>query len=247
MKKEFILAAAGILWVLTGITQLEAKENQEEISVQDYKITFIAPIANAGYWGNAAGGILDTSALYDISVKCVGFSEIDLEKQVYAIENAILSGSDGIITVAYGESEAFREAVEKANRAGIPVIFIDSDVKDVDRLCYIGSDNYEVGKMAGNLLAEQCKSAGKIAVVAAGSGNTNQTERIAGLRDALQAFPEMEISEILEEEPKTILLKAQIMAMLEAQPKIDAVFCTEGYGSASLCYVLQEIKISFTI
>ncbi len=246
MKKWFAAMAAGIVLAAVSGIWLASEMGQEEITLQEYKITFIAPMANSGYWGNAAGGVLDTGEQYNINVKCVGFSELNLEKQVYAIENAVLSGADGIITAAYEDSAELREAVRKAREADIPVIFIDSDVEDIGRLCYIGSDNFAAGKTAGAMLAEKCGGQAQVAVITSYSSNANQTERIAGFMEALEDYPEMKVVSVLEGQSKIALLKERVMSMLEEQPGTNAIFCAEGYASSSICYLLQENKEKFS-
>ena len=159
---------------------------------------------------------------------------------MYALENAVLSGADGIITVAYENSESFRQAMREAEEAHIPVVFVDSYIPELGQLCYIGSDNYTAGELAGETLAEKCGGKGKAAVITSYSSNANQAERIACFQEALDGFPDMEIVEILEGESKAALLKQRITNMLEEHPEIDALFCAEGYGTSSMGYLLQE-------
>lgn len=242
MRKKLVIAATGILWIVVSGMWIFLGEKSEELVLPERKITFISPMANSGYWGNVAGGIMDRGEQYNIHVKCVGFSELNLEKQVYALENAILSGVDGIVTVAYEDSKSFRQVMESAEEAGIPVVFVDSYIPDLGQLCYVGSDNFSAGQLAGETLAQECGGKAKTAIITSYSSNANQAERIAGFKEALQGYPEMEILEILEGQSKTALLKERIMHMLEEQPEIDALFCAEGYGTSTMGYLMQENK-----
>lgn len=73
-----ILAGAGIglaLLMSAGLYFIPEKE----ITRREKRITFVAPIANTGYWGRAAMGILETveESESDVDVKCIGFSKLD--------------------------------------------------------------------------------------------------------------------------------------------------------------------------
>lgn len=238
------LAAFSVVMMLGGIWFVFRNEEEQNM-LPGRRITFISPMANSGYWGNVAGGILDKGNACDMDVKCVGFSELNLDKQIYAMENAVLSGVDGIVTVAYEDSKEFREIVSQAQEADIPVIFIDSDVEDIGRLCYIGSDNFYAGQLAGEKLAKECGGQGKVAIVTSFCDNANQAERISGFIEALKDFPKMEVVKILEGQSNTGLLREMIVGMMEDIPKISAIFCAEGYGSGVMCKLAEKNRERF--
>lgn len=230
--------------VLGGIWLVFGNEKEQSV-VAEKRISFISPMANSGYWGNVAGGIWDMGAASEMDVKCVGFSELNQEKQIYALENAVMSDVDGIITVAYENLLEFRKIVEEAQEAGIPVIFIDSDVKDAGRLCYIGSDNFRAGQLAGEKLATECGGRGKVAIITSFSDNANQKERISGFKDALKNFPDMEIVSVMEGQSNTGLIREMVAKVLEDMPQINAIFCTEGYGSGAVCEMSEKNREQF--
>ena len=232
------------MMVLGGIWFVFGNEKEQSV-LAERRISFISPMANSGYWGNAAGGIWDTGSKSGMDVKCVGFSELDQEKQIYALENAVLSGVDGIITVAYENSPEFQNIVREAQEAGIPVIFIDSDVKDTGRLCYIGSDNFRAGQLAGEKLAAECNGEGKVAIITSFCDNANQKERINGFKDVLKNFPDMEIVTVLEGQSNTGLIREMVAGMVEDTPQISAIFCAEGYGSGVVCELAEKNRDKF--
>lgn len=233
MAAGVILFTAGEIWLLVG-------ETYDGASVPERKITFVSPMANTGYWGITAGGIRDRAKEYGIHVKCVGFSELDVEKQVYALENAVLSGVDGIITAPNEVTPEFQKAVMEAEEAGIPVVFVDSNAKGLACTCYVGADNFEAGKRAGEKLAAACEGKAEIAVITSFSSSTNQRDRVEGFQEALKEYPDMKIVEVLEGESNTVLLNEKISRLLDEQPEITAFFCAEGYGSKSMCLLREK-------
>ena len=81
--------------------------------------------------------------------------ETDVERQHQIIENLIEQGVDALVVAPAGAKEVV-PAVKKANRAGIPVLIVDSDIHrptaaaaGAATLTYIGSDNVEGGRAGG--------------------------------------------------------------------------------------------------
>src|SRR5438552_18798759 len=95
--------------------------------------------------------------------------EVDVEKQMQIIENLIQAKVAALCVTPSGSREIV-PAIEKANRAGIPVVIVDTrvDAKAMSEskgkiATFIGSDNYEGGKEAGDFLAKRLGGKGKVA------------------------------------------------------------------------------------
>ena len=125
--------------------------------------------------------------------------EIDVEKQMQIIENLLQTGVKALIVTPSGSRE-IASAIVKANRAGVPVIVVDTrvDPKAVadNRLkleSFIGSDNYEGGRMAGEYLAQATGGKAHVAVLEGIPGHETGDSRLRGFRDAIQKHPGMTI------------------------------------------------------
>ena len=206
------------------------------------RLTFISPFANTGYWGTAATGILDTAEKYGMNVKCIGFAESDPQKQIRYIKSAIYSHADGIITAGIENSDEFKEVLDMASEAGIPVILIDCDIEGSDRLCYIGTDNFEAGRLAGQDIVEATEGKGSVAIIRNEKSSINQQERINGMESVIEQYPDMEIVTVLQGNQNYMIAKEQIVNMMKEYPDIDAIFCPEGYSSICISQFLQEEK-----
>ncbi|MDT5271884.1 MAG: ribose transport system substrate-binding protein [Acidobacteriota bacterium] len=125
--------------------------------------------------------------------------EVDVEKQMQIVENLIQTRVNALCVTPSGSREIV-PAIDKANRAGIPVIIVDTRV-DAKALAesggkvatFIGSDNYEGGKLAGEFLAKKLGGKGKVAVLEGIPGHETGDSRMRGFRDALKATPGVEI------------------------------------------------------
>jgi len=156
--------------------------------------------------------------------------EIDVEKQMQIIENLLQTGVKALIVTPSGSRE-IASAIVKANRAGVPVIVVDTrvDPKAVadNRLkleSFIGSDNYEGGRMAGEYLAQATGGKAHVAVLEGIPGHETGDSRLRGFRDAIQKHPGMTIVASQPANWERDQGFTVFQNMLEAHPEIDAVF-----------------------
>ena len=125
--------------------------------------------------------------------------EVDVEKQMQIVENLIQTRVAALCVTPSGSREIV-PAIDKANRANIPVVIVDTrvDAKALSEsggkvATFIGSDNYEGGKIAGEFVAKRLGGKGKVAVLEGIPGHETGDSRLRGFREALKATPGVEI------------------------------------------------------
>ncbi|MGH7573198.1 MAG: substrate-binding domain-containing protein, partial [Gemmatimonadota bacterium] len=97
--------------------------------------------------------------------------EIDVEKQMQIVENLLQTEIDVLALVPSGSREIV-PAIAKANQAGVPVVIVDTRV-DAHALAeagahiatFIGSDNVDGGRIAGEFVARALNGQGRVAVI----------------------------------------------------------------------------------
>lgn len=87
------------------------------------------------------------------------------------------------------DATAMSPAVEEANRADVPVIFLDRRASKGKALAFFASDNVEAGRTACNFIAKKLDGKGNIAILLGVPGASATNERTQGCRDALHAYP----------------------------------------------------------
>lgn len=125
--------------------------------------------------------------------------ELDVEKQVQIVENLIQRRVNAILLTPSGSREVV-PVIGRANEAGIPVLNLDTRV-DMELLrndgseiaTFIGSDNYQGGRIAGQYVAEQLNGSGKVAVIEGIPGHETADSRQSGFLAALSDYPDIEI------------------------------------------------------
>jgi len=156
--------------------------------------------------------------------------EIDVEKQMQIIENLLQTAVKVLIVTPSGSRE-IASAIAKANRAGVPVLVVDTRVDPkavVDNglkvESFIGSDNYEGGRMAGDYLAKAAGGKARVAVLEGIPGHETGDSRLRGFRDAIQPHPGMTIVASQPANWERDQGFTVFQNMLQAHPDIDALF-----------------------
>jgi ribose transport system substrate-binding protein len=156
--------------------------------------------------------------------------EIDPNAQMQIVENLVQRGVSALAIVPNGSREIV-PAVVKANRAGIPVVNVDTRL-DTAALrqaggtvaTFIGSDNVDGGRLAGKFLAEQLGGRGDVAVLEGVPGHETSDSRLRGFREAVAAFPNVHV---VSSQPANMERDQAFNVMqnvLQAHPGVRGVF-----------------------
>jgi len=156
--------------------------------------------------------------------------EIDVEKQVQIIENLLQTGIRALIVTPSGSRE-IATAIAKANRANVPVIVVDTRVdpkaaadNNLRLESFIGSDNYDGGRIAGDYLAGATGGNARVAVLEGIPGHETGDSRLRGFRDALGKHPGMRIVASQPANWERDQGFTVFQNMLQAHADLDAVF-----------------------
>jgi ribose transport system substrate-binding protein len=108
----------------------------------------------------------------------------DIEKQISQIEDLITRKIDALFLNPV-DLEAIRHALVSLNKANIPVINFDSEVRDLDLVAaYVGSDNRNAGYICGVDMVKRFPNGGPIAIFDSPARISTRT-RINGFKEAI--------------------------------------------------------------
>lgn len=147
----------------------------------------------------------------------------DAQVQAAQLQELMDEGVDAVFLCPV-DWEAVTPALEALQEAGIPVINIDTQVKEESLTkAYIGSDNRNAGYVCGEDLKKRCPGGGKILLLECPSINSIN-ERITGFEQAIAnaGFEVLDRADVNGEKEKA---KEAMGEFLEKYPKIDGVMC----------------------
>lgn len=117
--------------------------------------------------------------------------ETNVNRQIEILENFIVSGVDAIV-FAPCDGVMLNSTIKKANDAGISVVLTNDTLDDADLesqggsyYSYVGTSQYDAGKLGGEWLAEKFPEGGKIATLGLVEGVTAGVDRVNGFIDQL--------------------------------------------------------------
>src|SRR4029077_5014330 len=112
----------------------------------------------------------------------------DEAEQVQILRDVVARGVSGL-AVAPMNADSVVGVIADARKKGIPVITFDSDSPKSQRICYVGTDNYEAGKAFKQRLPK-----GKYAVITGGLAAQNLNDRIKGFKEVVTGSDYTEVS-----------------------------------------------------
>jgi len=148
----------------------------------------------------------------------------DNAKQVSDVENFLTQQID-LLIISPNEAAPLTDVVSRAYNEGVPVIVLDRKVEGNDYTSFIGGDNFEIGKAAGEYVANDLlPDGGNVAELQGLPGSTPAQERADGFREGIAGNDGIEIiaegvGNWLREEGQS-----QFDAILQANEDIDAVY-----------------------
>jgi len=159
--------------------------------------------------------------------------------QVKIMEDLIARHVSGI-AISVNEPKSVEGVIKEAIDAGIKVVTFDSDSAGSARSLYIGTINKQAGVTMGNSMAEKLGGKGKVAIITGQLGASNLNERIDGVKEALAAFPDIQI--VATEGTEDDLAKAVSVteAILRGNPDLAGIFGMSQVGGPAVAKVLAE-------
>jgi ribose transport system substrate-binding protein len=145
------------------------------------------------------------------------------DKQIADVGNLIMKGAD-LLIISPREAGPLTEAVEKAHDLGIPVIVLDRKVRGKKFSCFIGASNWEIGRAAGQYLADRLQGSGKLWEMEGIPGATATKDRHGGFREALAAHPGIEVVYDQIGDFLRLPAKQKMENALRVFPRIDGVY-----------------------
>ncbi len=147
----------------------------------------------------------------------------DNAKQVADVENFLRQRID-LLMISPNEAKPLTPVVRRVYEQKIPVIVIDRAIEGDTYTCFIGADNREIGREAGEHAAALLRGAGRIVEIKGLPGSPPARDRSAGFREAIAKYPDIRIIH----DPVANWLREEAMAQMEmalaAHPRIDLVY-----------------------
>src|SRR4051812_34066140 len=143
--------------------------------------------AIAPFWTIAEKGALKAGAEFgaDVDVRMPANGPADQKRMV---EELLARGVDGIAFSPADPKNQLDLMQEIARNTNL--ITQDSDAPEAPRLCFVGMDNYQAGRLCGKLIKEAMPNGGSVMMFVGRAGQLNGQQRRQGITDELMGRPD---------------------------------------------------------
>lgn len=137
--------------------------------------------------------------------------------------------------------------LQRLKEAGIPVICLDTRVTDSELTdAFIGSDDYNAGKVCGEDLTGKRPDGGYVVIVE-DSKSASANERITGFEESI-TDPGFEIVKRIDTQGDDSVAGTELSALLAGDTQVDAVMCgDDGMAQAALTALEESGKSGILI
>lgn len=152
--------------------------------------------------------------------------------------DSLVKAKVNLLVVAPSDVKTVAPAIERAYRAGIPVILYDRMIESTHYTAYIGTDNVAIGREVADYLAHQLKGRGMVVEITGERGSTPVADRHRGFMQGMKAFPQIQVV-TLEGDWNLAGAKKLMRQYMDAGKPVDAVF---GHNDAEAWGAQQAAK-----
>jgi signal transduction histidine kinase/AraC-like DNA-binding protein/CheY-like chemotaxis protein len=167
----------------------------------------------------------------------------DSKKQVSQVQKMLDSGID-LLIISPNEAQPLTGIVEQIYNKGIPVIVIDRKISSSLYTAYVGADNYQVGKLAGEYIGSLLHGKGNVMEVMGLPGSSSAIERDRGFNDGLKKFNNVRIVSQLYGDWLAANAEKQLMQHKEDLKSINAIYAHNDVMARRTREILDQLQYS---
>lgn len=172
--------------------------------------------------------------------------EDDRDSQVSEVEGFISRGVSGIVLAPLDES-ALAQPVANAQKAGIPVVIIDSGLKGESYVSFVATDNEKGGRLGGEQLVRVLGGKGNVVLLRLHEGSDSTNRREQGFLDVMKENAGIRVlssNQYGGADVEGAYKKAEAMLSSYKKPDgslgVDGIFCPNESTAFAMLRVLQD-------
>lgn len=193
------------------------------------------------YWQEADAGLTDAAKQMGVKAELTGPAAFSPSDELTAFQQAVAQKPSGILLSA-SNAEIFKAPISAAIQQGIPVICVDADSPESNRVLFVGTDNFRAGQQSAKRMAELLVGKGNIVVITI-PGQYNLDERLRGVNEALKKYPGIKIVKTVDDKGDPRVAYDAISALMQGKDKPNGILCLEASGGAGAADALHRVDL----
>jgi LacI family transcriptional regulator len=147
------------------------------------------------FWDEVAAGIRRAQRElrdYGVHIELLSADLRHPEQQIELIASLKEEHVDGL-AISPVDPAALLETIDSLTLDGIPVVTIGSDIPESRRVCHVGCDYIDSGRIAAQLMGTFVHGEGKVGIITFRDPVLPIQQRIIGFRQAIAEYPHIEL------------------------------------------------------
>lgn len=162
------------------------------------------------------------------------------EIHIKAIDDLVNEGITALCIVTV-DDKLISDKIDKLVKSGIPVITVNSDISDCNRMCYVGCNYFNSGETAAGLIHLITKGSANILIVSGSSNMQGHQQRINGFLSSIKARNNLcSVSSIFECLDDEKIAYDHTVQILKDKPQINAIYISAG-GVSGVCKAVESL------
>jgi ribose transport system substrate-binding protein len=230
-------AAVGLTAFLPGLAGVASAAARSSVPLRKQVYVEVSALSSLAYFIDHRLGMTLAGRDLGVTTQYVGPSNLDLTAMLNIIDQKIAQKVSGLLVVGF--DPILKSGIDKAVNAGIPVATLDADVPDSKRQIFLGTGNFNVGKLGGQLLAQAIGGKGKVAIITR-IGQSNLEERVAGYKATLASYPHIQLVQVANDDSDSVKAASVVGSILRTHPDMAGIACVEAAGGVGAATAVQE-------
>jgi signal transduction histidine kinase/DNA-binding response OmpR family regulator/ABC-type xylose transport system substrate-binding protein len=220
---------------------LNGCKNQEKKST--YTIGF-SQCVGSDLWRRTMLDEMKTELSLHPGVKFVyADAENSSKKQIEQVQKMLRDGID-LLVISPNEAQPLTPIVEEVYNKGIPVIVTDRKTSSPAYTAFVGGDNYQLGKMAGEYIGSGSQGNVNILELMGLPGSSPAIERDRGLNEGIKRFPNLHVTARLYGDWLKESAENQLLQNKNELVGVNAIFAHNDNMASGAREVLNKLNLS---
>ncbi|WP_299088979.1 sugar ABC transporter substrate-binding protein [uncultured Metabacillus sp.] len=202
------------------------------------KVVVVFKDLNSEYWEILKAGTEKGFKDFGVDGKIMAPLEGTIKEQVAILETVLNEKPDVLVVSPIVPAEII-PTLEKFVNADIPVMLLDTDDPWPQKTAYIGTDNFDLGKKAGELLASQLQPGDHAALIGGDMSSPVSGDRLRGAKKSLEAAGIQIVAQMTELNGSTQNRNA-MEKILKDHPTVEGVIASNDTTALDALKVIKE-------
>jgi ribose transport system substrate-binding protein len=236
----FLVSCAFSVFYGYKVMSHDLPDENRDVENYNYHFVLVPEELDNDYWRLVEKGAQEAAKEFGVLLEYAGPKQANIDEHLKTIEMSMASKVDGIITQGLSD-EQFTPLINKVVER-VPVITIDTDASNSNRMAYIGTDNYYSGYLAGKALIEDTKGQANVAIITGSFYANHQQLRVQGFRDAVMSEQGIKIITMEESEISRVRAAEKAYQILKDYPEVNAFYGTSALDGIGIAQVVEKYK-----